>query len=41
MNISDEINYTDDMGIESLRAHKSRLSPYTLLSKLRLRETKQ
>ena len=38
---ADEINYTDDMGIESLRAHKSRLSPYTLLPKLRLRETKR
>lgn len=31
-----EINYTEDMGIESLRTYKSKLAPYTLLPKFKL-----
>lgn len=34
---AEEINYTEDMGLEHLRAYKSRLSPYTLQPKLILR----
>lgn len=34
---AEEINFTDDMGVESLRAYKSRLAPYTLSPRIVLR----
>ncbi len=34
---AEEINYTEDMGLEHLRTYKVRLSPYTLQPKLTLR----
>ena len=36
---AEEINYTEDMGDEGLRAYKSKLAPYTLLPHLTLRGT--
>lgn len=34
---AEEINYTEDMGLEHLRAYKTRLSPHTLQPRLTLR----
>ena len=35
---AEEINYTEDMGNEGLRAYKSKLAPYRLSPRITLRE---
>lgn len=34
---AEEINFTEDLGVESLRAYKRKLAPYTLLPRMTLR----
>ena len=39
LTVAEEINYTEDMGDEGLRAYKSKLAPYTLSPRMTLRGT--